>query len=96
MRKLVLPSELGGSVAVPASKSQTIRALAAGLLARGESLLLNPSCCDDAITCLQVIKQLGAEVDADSRSINPVWKIKGGFPEKNQIPPPGITLSCGE
>ncbi len=96
MKKLILPSELEGCVAAPASKSQTIRALAAALLAKGESRLVNPSFCDDALSCLRLIEQLGAEVETHSRSLNRSWQIKGGFPDKKGTPLPGMVLSCGE
>ncbi|MGQ9472194.1 MAG: 3-phosphoshikimate 1-carboxyvinyltransferase [Candidatus Aminicenantales bacterium] len=96
MKKLVLPSEVEGRLEAPPSKSQTIRALAAGLMAEGESRLINPSFCDDSLACLHLIQRLGAEVEAVNDGLYQSFKVKGGFPEKNPLPPRETTLSCGE
>ncbi len=62
MRKSVFPSEIAGTVAAPASKSVTQRALAAALLADEAVVLLHPSRCDDALAAAGVIQALGATV----------------------------------
>ncbi len=109
MKKLIFPSEINGGVVVPASKSLTIRALAAGLLADGESELVNPSLSNDALAALNLGRRLGGKIEEveeiipqkiyqKSRERNERRKIKisGGFPEKNPVPPEGLALSCGE
>lgn len=46
----------------PPSKSETIRALFAALLSDGISELIFPSDCDDALTAVKIIENLGADV----------------------------------
>ena len=57
------PSELNGSVRAPSSKSMTQRAIAAALLANGESLIRNPSYCDDSLAAMSIATGLGARVE---------------------------------
>jgi 3-phosphoshikimate 1-carboxyvinyltransferase len=59
----ITPSRLEGSVCAPPSKSMTVRALAAGLLAKGTSVITNVSTCDDAIAASRVIEELGALIE---------------------------------
>jgi len=47
MERCVEPSEVKGQIKAPSSKSMTQRAIAAGLLADGQSTIFNPSYCDD-------------------------------------------------
>ncbi len=58
----VVPSEIRGSVTAPPSKSMTQRAIAAALLAEGESTIINPSGCDDSLAAVSVVSALGAKV----------------------------------
>lgn len=58
--KVIKPSEVDGRIKAPASKSATIRALAAALLGDGVSEIENPSFCDDAMTALLIARTLGA------------------------------------
>ncbi|NLA49778.1 MAG: 3-phosphoshikimate 1-carboxyvinyltransferase [Bacteroidales bacterium] len=58
----VLPSEISGSVSAPPSKSMTQRAIAAALLAAGESIITNPSDCDDSLAAINIVTALGADV----------------------------------
>jgi len=109
MRKLILPSEVNGAVVVPASKSLTIRALAAALLSDGESELVNPSLSNDALAALNLLRSLGGKIEAGKEVQSPKIylqsterkgrqkiKISGGFPEKKLLPQQGLSLSCGE
>jgi len=57
--KVIAPSEVKGSVKAPPSKSATIRAVAAALLADGVSDIINPSFCDDATASLSIARALG-------------------------------------
>jgi 3-phosphoshikimate 1-carboxyvinyltransferase len=59
------PSELNGSVRAPSSKSMTQRAVAAALLANGESLIRNPSYCDDSLAAMSIATGLGARVEPE-------------------------------
>jgi 3-phosphoshikimate 1-carboxyvinyltransferase len=53
--------KIQGTLTAPASKSMTQRAIAAALLAGGESLISNASLCDDARAALALARALGAE-----------------------------------
>ncbi len=59
----ISPSSLQGTVAAPASKSAMQRACAAALIRNGKSILLNPGMSADDKTALNIIEQLGAEVE---------------------------------
>ncbi|MCD6332422.1 MAG: 3-phosphoshikimate 1-carboxyvinyltransferase, partial [Bacteroidales bacterium] len=86
MQLQIYPATLSGAIKAPPSKSYGQRVLAASLLAKGTSVIRNPSRCNDAMSALSVIRQLGARIkDAGDHLI-----IKGG---KN---PKGQKLDCGE
>ena len=57
---------MGGSMKAPPSKSAMQRAVACAALARGDSVILNPSFCDDAIAALGVAEAMGARVERQS------------------------------
>jgi len=57
------------------------RAVAAALLATGESLILNPCFSDDSIAALDMIKKMGAKVKKSSELVI----IKGGLDIKDEI-----------
>lgn len=84
--KQVKPSEIGGEVRAPPSKSLMQRAVAAAALSAGESSIGNPSFCDDALAALSCAKALGASV---RRKGEKVLIIGGGKPK-------GSKLNCGE
>jgi 3-phosphoshikimate 1-carboxyvinyltransferase len=86
MKKYVYPSEISGTIAAPASKSVMQRAIAASLLAEGESRITNPSFCDDSLAAMRVAQGLGATVEKKSHEVI----IRGG------INPVSDTLNCGE
>ena len=52
--------KLSGTIIIPSSKSQTIRGLIFGLLAKGTSTLINPLASDDTATAIKVCEALGA------------------------------------
>lgn len=58
----VFKNKLQGSISAPPSKSMTIRAFAAAMLADGSSPIINYSGCDDAVHALEIIKNFGADV----------------------------------
>lgn len=86
MKRYVYPSEVKGVISAPASKSVMQRAVAAALLADGESVLLHPSFCNDSVAAMGVAGGLGATVIRDTDSV----VIRGG------IRPLTDTLNCGE
>jgi 3-phosphoshikimate 1-carboxyvinyltransferase len=73
MQVTIYPSTLSGKIKAPPSKSLTIRAYAAALLAGGISKILNPSACTDAKTMLSVVQQAGAEITTGNNQVS----IKG-------------------
>ena len=62
MTAFVMPSVVRGRVRAPSSKSHTIRAFVAALLAEGESNIVAPLVAHDATCALRVCRQLGASV----------------------------------
>ena len=66
-------SVLSGEVAVPASKSHTIRALTLATLARGKSAISNPLDSADTRSCVDACRALGAEIQADGET----WTVQG-------------------
>lgn len=67
-------SRLRGTVAIPASKSHTIRAVAIASLAEGQSIIRNPLISDDALSAINSYSLLGAETDCSDEKC---WKITG-------------------
>ena len=63
MERCVEPSEIKGQIKAPASKSMTQRAIAAALLADGQSTIFNPSYCDDSLAAMSIACGLGARLD---------------------------------
>ena len=86
MKKYVYPSDIGGSITAPASKSAMQRSIAAALLAEGESLLVNPTFCDDSLAAMRVAEGLGAKIRKKSDCV----LISGG------LKPVTGNLNCGE
>jgi 3-phosphoshikimate 1-carboxyvinyltransferase len=73
---VILSSEkalLSGEVAVPASKSHTIRALTLATLARGKSAISNPLDSADTRSCVGACRALGAEIQAERET----WTVQG-------------------
>ncbi|MDF1559176.1 MAG: 3-phosphoshikimate 1-carboxyvinyltransferase [Bacteroidales bacterium] len=87
MEVTVHPSHIAGSIMAPPSKSLTQRAIAAGMLARGTTVIRNPSFCNDSLAAIGMARVLGAAVSMDNNSIT----IKGG---SGALSP--VTLHCGE
>jgi 3-phosphoshikimate 1-carboxyvinyltransferase len=80
------PGEIRGTVQAPASKSMTQRAIAAAVLATGNSTLWHPSYCDDALAAMSIAAGLGAKVEPDPEKL----KIQGSAILKE------TKLNCGE
>jgi 3-phosphoshikimate 1-carboxyvinyltransferase len=86
MDYFVVPSEISGSVTAPPSKSMTQRAIAAALLAKGESIITNPSDCDDSLAAINIARALGADVTREPG----ILRISGAGKIREQL------LNCGE
>ena len=86
MERYLEPSALKGSIKAPASKSMTQRAIAAALLADGESRIQNPSYCDDSLAAMSIAVGLGARVEPQANEL----KIIGSCVLKEP------KLNCGE
>ncbi len=86
MERIVVPSPVKGTVRAPASKSMSQRAIAASILAEGESIIVNPSYCDDSLAALSIAVGLGAKVRPDTNDV----KIRGAGELKEK------KLNCGE
>jgi 3-phosphoshikimate 1-carboxyvinyltransferase len=86
MERSVEPSFISGHIKAPPSKSMTQRAIAAAILADGQSQILNPSYCDDSLAAMSIAVSLGARVEpeADKMKITGTGELK----EKK--------LNCGE
>jgi 3-phosphoshikimate 1-carboxyvinyltransferase len=69
----VRPSSLSGSVAIPGSKSHTIRALLIGSLAEGTSSIVAPLDSEDTSACVAACRAFGAEIDASGDA----WTVTG-------------------
>jgi len=87
MKITVHPSSISGKVTAPASKSLTQRAIAAGLLASGTTVVRNPSFCNDSLAAIKMAEALGAIVSTDDDMIT----VKAGL-----RPASPVTLHCGE
>jgi 3-phosphoshikimate 1-carboxyvinyltransferase len=86
MERSLEPSSIKGNVKAPASKSMTQRAIAAALLADGESIIHNPSYCDDSLAAMSMAVGLGARIEPQVSEM----KITGSAILKEP------KLNCGE
>lgn len=87
MQITIDPSEVKGLIRAPSSKSMTQRAIAAALLADGESTIINPSYCNDSLASIDIAGGLGAHIRPEPGKM----KINGtqGFLKDH-------VLNCGE
>ncbi|MCK4914329.1 MAG: 3-phosphoshikimate 1-carboxyvinyltransferase, partial [Planctomycetes bacterium] len=74
MNLIVNKSRLNGKIAIPGSKSHTIRAIAIASLADGESIIRNPLISSDTKSAVNCYRQLGAKIDTGNPKI---WKVLG-------------------
>jgi 3-phosphoshikimate 1-carboxyvinyltransferase len=81
MDALVYPSFVKGEVNAPPSKSYTIRAIAAAMLAAGKSTIINPSSCDDALAMLNIAHSFRAEIKFNNQNL----EIQGGLKSNPEI-----------
>ena len=74
MKLIVGKSRLKGKVAIPASKSHTIRAVAIASLAKGQSAIHSPLVSSDTLSAVNCYQALGAKIDTSNPMI---WKVIG-------------------
>jgi 3-phosphoshikimate 1-carboxyvinyltransferase len=86
MERYVDPSSIKGQIKAPSSKSMTQRAIAAALLVEGQSIIHNPSYCDDSLAAMSIAVGLGARVEPQATEL----KISGSAILKEP------KLNCGE
>jgi 3-phosphoshikimate 1-carboxyvinyltransferase len=86
MERYIDPSSIKGTIKAPASKSMTQRAIAAALLADGQSIIHNPSYCDDSLAAMSIAVGLGARVEPLANEL----RINGSAILKEP------KLNCGE
>ena len=86
MERSVEPSFVSGELSAPPSKSMTQRIIAAAMMANGQSIILNPSYCDDSLAAMSIAVSLGARVEPEAGQM----KITGSWELKER------KLNCGE
>jgi len=74
MKLTVEKSRLNGTVAIPGSKSHTIRAVAIASLADGQSIIRVPLSSSDTLSAIDCYQALGADIDATDPEC---WKVNG-------------------
>jgi len=74
MKISVHKSEVKGKVRAPSSKSYAIRGLMCAALAKGKSQLVNPLSSDDTDAALNVLRQVGVQVQQKAD----LWSVTGG------------------
>ena len=67
------PSALRGAVDIPGSKSHTIRAVAIGALAEGESLIRRPLDSEDTRSAVAAYRALGTDIITEPVT----WLVRG-------------------
>jgi 3-phosphoshikimate 1-carboxyvinyltransferase len=88
MEVTVQPSQIGGTLEAPASKSSMQRACAAALLNVGETVIYNPGTSNDDRAALDVIQKLGAEI---------TWNQNGSITVRSSgVKPISNEIDCGE
>jgi 3-phosphoshikimate 1-carboxyvinyltransferase len=87
MKVTIEKSNIKGKVAIPSSKSLTIRALMCAALSRGNSEIVHPLVSDDTEAAISVLKKIGVGIAKEGD----VWRVTGG---KFRIP--NEELYCGE
>lgn len=88
MQVIVHPSKVSGIITAPASKSAMQRACAAALLKEGITVLHNPGISNDDKVALDIIHQLGADVEMENDKV--IIRSRGG------VHPISNAINCGE
>jgi len=87
MEKIIKPTNIKGTIYVPSSKSQTIRALLIATFAKSVSTIHNALLSSDTISCINACKAFGAIIDQKGNTlfVDSSLVSKGGNP---------ITIDC--
>ena len=89
MKLVVKKSRLKGKVAIPGSKSHTIRAVAIASLAGGQSLIHAPLDSSDTQAAVACYRALGAAIDTSNAKL---WRVTG---TNGRITPPKAIIDVG-
>ena len=89
MKLIAKKSRLRGKIAISASKSHTIRAVAIASLAKGQSFIRNPLVSNDTLSAVDCYRALGADIDITDSSC---WTVNG---TAGKITPPGKIIDIG-
>jgi 3-phosphoshikimate 1-carboxyvinyltransferase len=89
MKLIAKKSRLKGSVAIPGSKSHTIRAVAIASLAGGQSLIHEPLESSDTMSAVACYKALGAKIDTSDPKL---WRVTG---TNGNVTPPKEIIDVG-
>ncbi len=93
--RFIKPSRISGRIDAPPSKSMMQRAVIAAALADGETLITNPSFCEDALAAMRVVEALGAKVKREEGGVRIAGR--GGPDGKGRLlETGGGVLDCGE
>jgi len=87
MDRSIHPSNISGTVDAPPSKSLTQRAIAAGLLSCGTTLIRHPSFCNDSLAAMKMAAALGADLSTADDLITVHAGLRPVYP---------VSLHCGE
>jgi 3-phosphoshikimate 1-carboxyvinyltransferase len=74
MNLITKKSRLKGTIAIPGSKSHTIRAVAIAALAEGKSVIRSPLISSDTLSAVSCYKALGAKINTSDDN---AWKVTG-------------------
>lgn len=87
MEKRITPSPVRGTINIPSSKSQTIRAILIATFAKGKSTINNALISNDTISCIKACQSFGAIINRDNNTLvidSTNFKHKG----------PPLTIDC--
>lgn len=65
----IQPGKLSGKIAVPTSKSHTIRSILFALMAKGKSVVSHPLASPDTVAMLDAARSLGAVIDMENDTL---------------------------
>lgn len=86
MNKVIFPSKIKGNLNAPASKSFMQRAIALAVVNEGNTKILNPTYCDDALAGLEIARNFGFNVSQDKDFVS-LERVSEKIPDQ---------LMCGE
>lgn len=88
MKKTIYPSDIQGSVPIPASKSHTIRALLIAGMADGSSTLRMPLESNDTLAAVRACGALGVDIEMQTDT----WIVRG---TGGRLSPPATPIDVG-